>query len=113
MVVLVALTIAAALGGLHALTPGHGKTLIAAYLIGSRGTVKHAVVLGSVITLTHTASVIVVGLLALFASQYIVPELLVPILEIGSGMLVVLIGVRLIHARWLEGKAPTLKGTRA
>lgn len=44
----VGLGLSALLGGLHALTPGHGKTLIAAYLIGSRGTVKHAAALGGI-----------------------------------------------------------------
>ena len=89
------------LGGLHALTPGHGKTLVAAYLVGSRGTVRHAVALGAIVTFTHTASVIVIGLLALFASQFIVPDVLVPILEVLSGLLVVVMGARLIWQRWL------------
>jgi nickel/cobalt exporter len=98
MVVAVSLSIV--LGGLHALTPGHGKTLVAAYLIGSRGTVKHAVALGSIVTFTHTASVIVIGLLALLASQFIVPNILVPVLEILSGLLVVYLGLRLLISRW-------------
>ena len=49
------------LGGLHALTPGHGKTLVAAYLVGSRGTVRHATALGAIVTFTHTASVIAIA----------------------------------------------------
>jgi ABC-type nickel/cobalt efflux system permease component RcnA len=98
--ILVALGLSAALGGLHALTPGHGKTLVAAYLIGSRGTTKDAVVLGSIVTFTHTASVIAIGLLALLASQFIVPNVLVPVLEILSGILVVIMGLRLVWARW-------------
>ncbi len=100
-VLLVALALALLLGGLHALTPGHGKTLVAAYLIGSRGTVRHAVALGAIVTFTHTASVIVIGLLALFASQYIVPGVLVPALTFFSGLLVVSLGVRLIWQRWI------------
>lgn len=99
-VVLIGLGLATFLGGLHALTPGHGKTLVAAYLVGSRGTVRHAALLGATVTVTHTASVIVIGLLALFASQFIVPNVLIPILEITSGLLVVLIGARLIWQRW-------------
>jgi hypothetical protein len=67
-VLLLGLALAGLLGGLHALTPGHGKTLVAAYLVGSRGTVGHAVALGAIVTFTHTASVIVIGLLALFAT---------------------------------------------
>jgi nickel/cobalt transporter (NicO) family protein len=95
-----ALGLAIALGGLHALTPGHGKTLVAAYLVGSRGTVQHAVFLGSIVTFTHTVSVIAVGLLALLARQVISPNVLVPVLEIGSGLLVLGMGVQLVLARW-------------
>ncbi|CAN5259699.1 hypothetical protein BH24ACT19_BH24ACT19_03530 [soil metagenome] len=95
---LVGLGLSALLGGLHALTPGHGKTLVAAYLIGSRGTAKHAA-LGGIVTLTHTASVIAVGLLALLASQFIVPNTLVPALEVCAGLLVVVMGVRLVRTR--------------
>src|SRR5215203_2514310 len=94
------LGLSALLGGLHALTPGHGKTLVAAYLIGSRGTVRHAAALGGIVTLTHTATVIAVGLLALFAGQYILPNVLVPALEVGAGLLVVGLGFRLVRARW-------------
>jgi ABC-type nickel/cobalt efflux system permease component RcnA len=99
-VLLLALGLAGVLGGLHALTPGHGKTLVAAYLVGSRGTLRHAVALGAIVTFTHTASVIVIGLLALCASQFIVPTVLVPLLEILSGLLVVVLGVRLSWQRW-------------
>lgn len=91
----VALGLAILLGGLHALTPGHGKTLVAAYLVGNRGTVRHAISLGAIVTFTHTSSVVAIGLLALFASHYIVPQVLVPVLEIISGGLVVYLGGRL------------------
>ena len=94
------LGLSALLGGLHALTPGHGKTLVAAYLIGSRGTVRHAAALGGIVTLTHTASVIGVGLLALLAGHYILPDVLVPALEVCAGLLVVALGARLLWARW-------------
>jgi nickel/cobalt exporter len=96
----VGLGLSALLGGLHALTPGHGKTLVAAYLIGSRGTVGHAAALGGIVTLTHTASVIAVGLLALLAGQYILPDVLVPALEVCAGLVVVALGARLVRARW-------------
>ncbi len=102
---LLGLALAVVLGGLHALTPGHGKTLVAAYLVGSRGTVRHAVTLGAIVTFTHTASVIVIGLVALFASQYIVPSLLTPILQVSSGLLVVYLGVRLLRQRWFALRA--------
>jgi nickel/cobalt transporter (NicO) family protein len=96
----VGLGLSALLGGLHALTPGHGKTLVAAYLIGNRGTIRHAAALGGIVTLTHTASVITVGLLALLAGQYILPDILAPALEVGAGLVVVALGARLVRARW-------------
>jgi nickel/cobalt transporter (NicO) family protein len=97
---IVALALSAALGGLHGLTPGHGKALLATYLVGSRGTVRHAVFLGGSLTFTHTASVVAISVLALFAGQLLVPDLLVPALELSSGLLVVVLGVRLVRARW-------------
>jgi nickel/cobalt transporter (NicO) family protein len=96
----VGLGLSALLGGLHALTPGHGKILVAAYLIGSRGTVGHAAALGGIVTFTHTASVIAVGLLALLAGQYLLPDVLVPALEVGAGLLIMALGFRLVRARW-------------
>ena len=113
---LVAFGLSVALGGLHALTPGHGKTLVAAYLIGSRGTVRHAMALGGIVTFTHTASVIVIGLLALVASQFLVPNVLAPTLEILSGLLVVYLGVRLLWGRWQgykHGRRSSLAPSRA
>jgi ABC-type nickel/cobalt efflux system permease component RcnA len=100
MFLMIALGLAVALGGLHAMTPGHGKTLVAAYLIGSRGTVIHAVALGGIVTFTHTASVIVIGVVALLASQFILPNVLAPALEILSGLLVLYLGVQLLGNRW-------------
>ena len=85
--------ISAALGALHALEPGHGKTIVAAYLIGSRGTAKHAVLLGIVVTASHTAGVYLLGVATLYASQYIVPEQLYPWLGAISGLSVAGLGV--------------------
>lgn len=98
--VALALVLAVLLGGMHALTPGHGKTIVAAYLVGSRGTVRHAVLLGLIVTITHTASVIIIGVLALLASHFVMPSTLMPLLEMASGVLVVALGVRLLWARW-------------
>src|SRR5207247_2980681 len=67
-ILLLSLLIAFGLGAAHALEPGHGKTVVAAYLVGSRGTPKHAVWLGLIVTLTHTFGVFALGLLTLFAS---------------------------------------------
>ncbi len=100
LALLAALGLAILLGALHALTPGHGKTLMAAYLVGSRGTERHAVALGLVITVSHTASVLAIGMLALIASQSVVPGELLPTLEAVSGLLVVALGLRLVWQRW-------------
>ncbi|MBL7255907.1 nickel/cobalt transporter [Paractinoplanes lichenicola] len=98
-VMLFALALAALLGVLHALTPGHGKTLMAAYLVGTGGRLRDALTLGAVVTFTHTASVIAVGLLALFASRFLLPGALVPTLEILSGALVVAVGAHMLRRR--------------
>lgn len=96
---LTGLGIAFLFGAGHALTPGHGKTMVAAYLVGSRGTPKHALVLGFVTTLTHTFTVFALGLLALFASRYVLPEQLYPVLSFISGMTVCGVGVWLLEER--------------
>jgi nickel/cobalt exporter len=100
--VLFALGVAIVLGAAHALQPGHGKTIVAAYLVGSRGTPMHALFLGATVTATHTAGVYALGLVTLFLSQYILPERLYPILEVVSGLLVVGIGVWLFGSRLLS-----------
>jgi len=99
--ILFALGVAIVLGAAHALQPGHGKTIVAAYLVGSRGTAKHAMFLGATVTATHTAGVYALGVVTLFLSQYVVPERLYPFLEIASGLLVVGIGVWLFGQRLL------------
>jgi ABC-type nickel/cobalt efflux system permease component RcnA len=86
-------------GALHALSPGHGKAMVAAYLIGTRGTARHAVGLGATVTVTHTIGVFALGLVTLLLSQYILPEDLFPWLTLVSGLLVVLVGVGVLHAR--------------
>ena len=86
-------------GGSHALSPGHGKTMVAAYLIGSRGTAKHAALLGLVVTITHTLGVFALGLITLFASRYVVPERLYPILSVVSGLSVCGVGLWLLYSR--------------
>lgn len=96
---LLGLLIAAALGGIHALSPGHGKAVVGAYLVGSRGTPRHAAFLGLTVTITHTAGVFALGLVTLFASQYVVPERLFPVLSLASGAIVLAIGVSLFVKR--------------
>jgi len=87
------------LGGLHALTPGHGKAVVAAYLVGSRGRVRDAVALGWIVTLTHTLSVVALGLVLLLISNFVLPRWLQPALELGSGLLIVLLGLYLLASR--------------
>lgn len=98
--------IAAGLGALHALEPGHGKTIVAAYLVGSRGTARHAILLGVVVTAAHTAGVYLLGALTLYASQYIVPEQLYPWLGAISGVTVAGLGI-FILLRNLTGETST------
>jgi len=84
-------------GAAHALTPGHGKAVVAAYLIGARGTARHAGILGLTVTLTHTAGVFVLGAVTRYLSRYILPEVIYPWLSVASGLLVVLIGLALLY----------------
>jgi nickel/cobalt exporter len=88
------------LGALHALEPGHGKTIVAAYLVGSRGNMRHAALLGAIVTFTHTISVFLLGLGTLLLSSYIVPEKIIPVLGVVSGISIVLIGGWLLYKRW-------------
>jgi ABC-type nickel/cobalt efflux system permease component RcnA len=99
LTLLIALAISFGWGAAHALTPGHGKTIVAAYLVGSRGTTRHAFFLGLTTTVTHTAGVFILGFLTLFASRFILPEQLYPWLGVASGLLVVSIGFSLFKGR--------------
>ncbi len=92
-------------GAAHALTPGHGKTVVAAYLVGSRGTPRHAVLLGLTVTATHTVGVFALGGITLYLSRFILPEHLYPWMDLLSGLLVVGIGIGLAYRRWAENRA--------
>jgi len=94
-----AIGIAFALGAAHALTPGHGKTIVAAYLVGSRGTLKHAAFLGGMVTFTHTISVFVLGLVTLFLFQYVMPQKVTQVLGAISGLSIVAIGGWMLFKR--------------
>jgi len=104
-VVLLSLLVAAFWGAAHALTPGHGKALVAGYLVGTRGRPRHAFALGATVTVTHTAGVFALGLVTLGLSTVVVPEQLYPWLTLVSGMLVVGVGagVLLRRARHARG----------
>jgi nickel/cobalt exporter len=92
--------IAFGLGALHALEPGHGKTIVAAYLVGSRGTARHALLLGLIVTVSHTAGVFALGAITLYASRYIVPEQLYPWLGVFSGLTIAGLGGYMFLRRW-------------
>ena len=100
-IILLGLIIAFGFGAMHAMSPGHGKTVVGAYLVGSRGTPKHALFLGATVTLTHTISVFALGIIALLASEYILPEKMMPFLSLVSGLLVLFIGINLFKDRLL------------
>ena len=98
-IALFGLLLAFGLGAMHAMSPGHGKTVVGAYLVGSRGTMKHAAFLGLTVTITHTLGVFALGLITLFASNYILPEKLMPFLSFVSGLLVLYIGLTMFKSR--------------
>ncbi len=98
-VLLVLLLTAFAWGAIHALSPGHGKAMVAAYLVGTRGTPRHAVALGATVTVTHTIGVFALGAVALALSQYVLPEQLYPWLNLASGALVLVVGGGVLRAR--------------
>lgn len=100
-----ALLLALLLGAGHAVSPGHGKTLIAAYLIGSRGSARHAATLGVTVAVTHTAGVFLLGGVTLLIGQFFVPERVIEWLSIASGVLVALLGAGLVF-RALRGARP-------
>jgi ABC-type nickel/cobalt efflux system permease component RcnA len=103
--VLVLLLLAAfAWGALHALSPGHGKSMVAAYLVGTRGTAKHAVALGATVTIAHTAGVFALGLVTLALSQYVLPEDLYPWLALASGLLVLAVGIGVLRKRFKKAR---------
>ena len=98
-VLVIGLGVAFVMGAVHALSPGHGKTLVAAYLVGTRGTPKHAVFLGGMVTFTHTISVFLLGLVTLFLSQYVLPDKISTFLGAVSGIAIIWIGATLFFKR--------------
>jgi nickel/cobalt transporter (NicO) family protein len=105
LVILASLAAALFWGAAHALSPGHGKTIVTAYLVGQRGTPRHAALLGLIVTITHTIGVFALGLVTLALSQFVVPDRLYPWLNLASGLLVVGIGGSVFWARWRHRRA--------
>ena len=105
---IIALGVSFALGAAHAMAPGHGKTVVAAYLVSSRGTARHALLLGGVVTATHVAGIFLLGIVVLMLSKYVVPERLYPWLSFASGMTIFIVGVQQFVLR-----SAVLRGDRA
>jgi len=99
-VALAALAIAIGFGALHALEPGHGKTVVAAYLVGSRGTAWHALILGLIVTASHTVGVYMLGGVTLYAQRYVMPERLYPWIGVLSGLTIAGLGGFLFLRRY-------------
>lgn len=95
-------------GAMHALSPGHGKALVAAYLVGSRGTARHACLLGAIVTVTHTIGVFALGVAVLYASRYILPERLYPWIGFASGLMILCVGSWQFVRRLTRYDAPDL-----
>ena len=102
-VIVLSLAIAAFWGAAHALTPGHGKAIVAGYLVGTKGRPLDAVLLGGIVTLTHTVGVFALGFVTLLLSQFIVPDQLYPWLTLVSGLLVVAVGLGVLRSRLRTG----------
>ena len=98
--------LAAGLGAAHALEPGHGKTIVAAYLVGSRGRTRHAIGLGLLVTASHTAGVYLLGAVVLYASKYIIPERIYPWLSIFSGLVIAALATYLLLRAWTGVESP-------
>lgn len=95
------------LGAAHSLEPGHGKTVVAAYLVGSKGRNIDAVILGLVVTFTHTFSIIVLGLIAKFSSRYFSEQELHGYLGIVASLIILAIGLWMLRSRWLGMRDPS------
>ena len=111
IVVLLTLLAAIGLGALHALEPGHGKTLLAVSLVGARATPRQALVLAAALTLAHTAGVLCLGVALLLAAPWIVPETVYPWLTVASGLAVACLGASALtrFVRVRRGEWPTIK----
>lgn len=110
-VAVIAALVAAGLGALHALEPGHGKTIVAAYLVGSKGTPRHALLLGAIVTISHTAGVYLLGGVTLYAQKYVLPDRLYPFLGVMSGVLIAGMGLYLLLQRFAGAEFAHSHGT--
>ena len=112
-VIVLAMITALGVGAAHALEPGHGKAMVAAYLVGSRGTAWHAAFLGVVVTAAHTAGVFLLGLITIYGSRYIVPERFYPWLGAASGLTIAGLGAWLFLQRYARQDGPGQHATHS
>jgi nickel/cobalt transporter (NicO) family protein len=110
---LLAILLALGLGALHAISPGHGKALVAGYLIGSRGTLRQAIGLGATVAISHTAGVLVVAVITLGATGLILPERAIQWLTLLSAILVVGLGAALVRGQLRMRRRPAHESGRA
>jgi len=108
-IVFLTLLVAIGLGALHALEPGHGKTLLAVSLVGARATVKQASILAGALTVAHTAGVLALGVAINVFKGYFVPETIYPWITLLSGIVIVLIGARAVQ-RQIQLRQPFAHG---
>jgi len=104
---------AAVLGAVHALTPGHGKTLVAAYLVGTRSNVRHGLWLGGTVAVTHTAGIFILGLATLAFTELVIPEKVVGWLSVATGLLIVGLGAVFVWRAQLLRMAMTTRPSRS
>ena len=86
-------------GAAHAATPGHGKTIAAAYIVGARGKPIDAVILGIFVTLSHTSGIVLVGVLASLGSTWLRPQRIEAYLAVAVGILVIVLGLWMLWAQ--------------
>ena len=108
--IVLALVTSLFLGAVHALSPGHGKAMVAAYLIGTKGRIRDAVYLGGVVTITHMASVIVLGILTMFLTQFVATKKIFPWIGVFSGFLIFITGYWLLAQRAMSNLGHTHHG---
>jgi nickel/cobalt exporter len=107
---LLGLLLAFAIGAMHALGPGHGKTMMAAYVVGSGGRLRHAVAIGGTVAALHTISVLGLGAIVLVASDVFPPERIYPWLTLGSGLIACCLGGGLLARRIRARRAARRNG---
>ena len=98
--IILVLIVAFILGAIHALSPGHGKSLMAAYLIGTKGRIRDAITLALTLTISHVFTVLVVGFLALFLADFFLPETISKWFGLCSGIAILFIGLWLFISRY-------------